>query len=251
MNHYLVDLHIHTCLSPCGSLEMSPSVIVDTAIMNGLSAIAITDHNSTLQCPEIQALGEEKGLIVFAGTEVATREEAHCVVLFPSEEIRRKFQSYLDTYLSHIPNDPERFGDQVWVNNDNEILGEVPWLLISAINQSINQVVEMSHKLGCLIIPAHVERPSYSVISQLGFIDPFLPIDAIEFNNEILYEKLLQKHSYLNKYVQYTASDAHHPNQIGTKPAILEAPELSFESLVKACNKEAGYKLFPISNRHE
>lgn len=243
MNHYLVDLHIHTCLSPCGSLEMSPSIIVGKAIERGLSAIAITDHNSTLQCPEIQALGAEKGLMVFAGVEVTTREEAHCVVLFPSEEVRRQFQDYLDTYLPRIPNNPESFGDQVWVNRDNEIVGEVPWLLISAINQSVNQVVKTAHSLGCLVIPAHVERPSYSLISQLGFIDPSLPVDAIEYNNEILYEKLLKQHPYLMKYIQYTASDAHYPEQIGTKPAILEAPEVSFNAINKACLKEEGYKL--------
>lgn len=81
MKEYRVDLHLHTCLSPCGSLEMSPQRIVETALERGLDAIAVTDHNSTLQCPEIQALGEERGLMVFAGAEVTTREEAHCVAL--------------------------------------------------------------------------------------------------------------------------------------------------------------------------
>lgn len=82
MKEFRVDLHLHTCLSPCGSLEMSPRQIVETALEQGLDAIAVTDHNSTLQCPEIQTLGEECGLVVFAGAEVTTREEAHCVALF-------------------------------------------------------------------------------------------------------------------------------------------------------------------------
>ena len=77
MKEFRVDLHLHTCLSPCGSLEMSPQRIVETALERGLDAIAVTDHNSTLQCPEIQALGKERGLTVFAGAEVTTREEAH------------------------------------------------------------------------------------------------------------------------------------------------------------------------------
>lgn len=78
-------MHLHTCLSPCGSLEMSPQRIVETALERGVDAIAVTDHNSTLQCPEIQALGEERGLMVFAGAEVTTREEAHCVALFADD----------------------------------------------------------------------------------------------------------------------------------------------------------------------
>ena len=88
MKEFRVDLHLHTCLSPCGSLEMSPRQIVETALEQGLDAIAVTDHNSTLQCLEIQALGEEYGLVVFAGAEVTTREEAHCVALFADNQAR-------------------------------------------------------------------------------------------------------------------------------------------------------------------
>lgn len=244
MNRYRVDLHIHTCLSPCGSLEMSPSVIVDTAIRTGLDAIAITDHNSTLQCPEIQRIGAERGLTVFAGVEVTSREEAHCVVLFPSDSIRLQFQSYLEEYLPHIPNDSAKFGDQVWVNRKDEIRGEVEWLLISGIDQSINRVASYARQSGCLFVPAHVERPSYSIISQLGFIDPTLPIDGIEYNNRELFEKLCANHPYLNNYTRYPASDAHYPDQIGTKTAILEAPALTFESLAKGLRGEDGCRLY-------
>mgnify|MGYP002313050805 CR=1 FL=1 len=87
MKQYLADLHIHTCLSPCGSLEMSPSEIVRRSLAKGLDAIAITDHNTTLQCPEIQSLGERFGLRVFAGVEVTTREEAHCLVSRPMNPV--------------------------------------------------------------------------------------------------------------------------------------------------------------------
>lgn len=126
MKEFRVDLHLHTCLSPCGSLEMSPQRIVETALERGVDAIAVTDHNSTLQCPEIQALGEERGLMVFAGAEVTTREEAHCVALFADDRARAAFQMYLDDHLPPVPNDPERFGDQVWVNSRNEIVGGSP-----------------------------------------------------------------------------------------------------------------------------
>ena len=177
MKEFRVDLHLHTCLSPCGSLEMSPRQIVETALEQGLDAIAVTDHNSTLQCLEIQALGEEYGLVVFAGAEVTTREEAHCVALFADNQARAAFQKYLEEHLPTVPNDPERFGDQVWVNGRNEIVGEAPYLLISALDRSVGQIAAVVRRSGGLFIAAHVERPSFSLISQLGFIDPSLPLD--------------------------------------------------------------------------
>lgn len=243
MNEYLADLHIHTCLSPCGSLDMSPAVIVQTALERGLSAIAITDHNATFQCPEIQALGAEKGLTVFAGVEVTSREEAHCLVFFPSDDVRLSFQEYIDYFLPHIPNDPERFGDQVWVDRNENIQGEFPWLLISAIDQSINQIAKYAHSLGCLFVPAHVERPVFSVISQLGFMDPSLKPDAIEYNNRFLYGKLLPQHSYLQEYTQYTASDAHWPELIGTKASVWQTDRLGFKQLKMAFAGLDGYTI--------
>lgn len=151
MKEFRVDLHLHTCLSPCGSLEMSPQRIVETALERGLDAIAVTDHNSTLQCPEIQALGKERGLTVFAGAEVTTREEAHCVALFADDEARAAFQAYLYDHLPPVPNDPERFGDQVWVNGRNEIVGEAPYLLISALDQSVEQIAVVVHRPGRIV----------------------------------------------------------------------------------------------------
>ena len=243
MNLYRADLHIHTCLSPCGSLEMSPTVIVETALARGLDIIAVTDHNSTLQCPEIQKLGAEAGLTVFAGAEVCTREEAHCVVLLGTEEARVAFQQYLEMYLPPVPNDPERFGDQVWVNARNEIVGEAPYLLISALDRSVEQIAAVVHRLGGLFIAAHVERPSFSLISQLGFIDPSLPLDAIEFKDAVRYERLLAAHAYLKHYTVYSASDAHDPGQIGTKYSLLRADLLDFEHLAMAFRKENGHTI--------
>lgn len=243
MKEYRVDLHLHTCLSPCGSLEMSPRQIVETALEQGLDAIVVTDHNSTLQCPEIQALGEECGLVVFAGAEVTTREEAHCVALFSDDQARAAFQKYLEEHLPTVPNDPERFGDQVWVNGRNEIVGEVPYLLISALDRSVGQIAAVVRQSGGLFIAAHVERPSFSLISQLGFIDPSLPLDAIEFNDAVRFEKLMAAHDYLKQYTVYRASDAHYPGQIGTKYSLLKADALDFQHLAMAFRKENGHMI--------
>lgn len=213
---------------------MSPSAIVEIALERGLDAIAVTDHNTTLQCSEIQAIGEERGLKVFAGVEVTTREEAHCVVLFETDSARAAFQEYLDVYLPPLPNDPERFGDQVWVNRENEILGEAPYLLLSALDQSVNQIAAQAKKAGNLFLAAHIERPSFSLISQLGFIDPALPLDAIEYHDRARFEKLLHQYPYLSKYTAYSASDAHYPDQIGTRPSLWQTEATTFGQLKKA-----------------
>lgn len=234
MNLYRADLHIHTCLSPCGSLEMSPAVIVETAVARGLDIIAITDHNTTLQCPEIQKLGAEAGLTVLAGAEVCTREEAHCLALFGNDEARMAFQHYLEKHLPPVPNDPERFGDQVWVNRNDEIMGEYPYLLLSALDQNVNQVAAYVKTLGGLFVAAHVERPSFSLISQLGFIDPAWPLDAIEYTDASRFARLKSQHTYLSAYTSYSSSDAHYPQQIGSAPSILKASAPSFDNLKMA-----------------
>lgn len=244
MSLFRADLHIHTCLSPCGSLEMSPSVIVNTALARGLDVIAITDHNSTLQCAEIQGLGKEKGLTVFAGAEVTTGEEAHCVALFGTDQARDEFQTYLNEHLPPIPNNPGYFGDQVWVNRKDEILGEVPYLLLSALDQSVDRIARKVRELEGLFVAAHVERPSFSLISQLGFIDPALPLDAVEYNHPERYANLVSIHPYLRNYTQYTASDAHYPEQIGSRYAVWKTEKPTFENLRKAYRKEEGFSLF-------
>lgn len=244
MNLYRADLHIHTCLSPCGSLEMSPTVIVETALTRGLDIIAVTDHNSTLQCPEIQKLGAEAGLTVFAGAEVCTREEAHCVVLLGTEEARVAFQQYLEMYLPPVPNDPERFGDQVWVNRQDEIIGEVPYLLLSALDRNVNQVAAFVKELGGLFIAAHVERPSFSLISQLGFIDPALPLDAVEYTDASRFARLVDKQKYLSNYTSYPASDAHYPSQIGSNPCLIRASAPLFENIRMAYAKTQEHLVF-------
>lgn len=244
MNRYRADLHIHTCLSPCGSLEMSPEVIVETALARGLDVVAITDHNSTLQCPEVQALGREAGLMVIAGAEVTTREEAHCLALFGDDDARAAFQHYLEAHLPPIPNDPDRFGDQVWVNRRNEIIGEAPWLLISALDQGVNQVAACVKKLGGLFVAAHVERPSFSLISQLGFIAPGTPIDAVEYADANRFAALLAKYKYLSGYTCYTASDAHYPDQIGSKCSVWQTSALLFPNLRKAYAGDNEHLLF-------
>ena len=127
------DLHIHTILSPCGDLEMSPANIIGIALRKGISLIGISDHNSTRQAPLIQELGEKQGLRVLCGTEINSIEEVHALAYFPTLERLAEFQTYLDHHLPDIKNNPDKFGYQVVVDAEEQITYEEERLLISAL----------------------------------------------------------------------------------------------------------------------
>jgi hypothetical protein len=216
MQTYRADLHIHSVLSPCGDLEMSPRNIVALAKARGLDIIAVTDHNSTLHGPLVRRLAEPFGIKVFFGAEVTTREEAHCLCLFDAEDQRLAFQAFIEKNLPDIKNDSSKFGHQVVVDENDEILQEVEHLLISALGVGINEVEEKVHLLGGLFIPAHVDRPRYSILSQLGFIPKDLKFDALEVFRNTNLDEFRDNHKYLNKPALIKNSDAHFLNQIGT-----------------------------------
>lgn len=250
MNRFLVDLHIHSLLSPCGDLDMSPEVIVERSVSAGLDAIAICDHNATMQTPLIRKLGAEKGLAVFCGIELTTREEAHCVAIFPDEDCAARMQEWVDGNIVKIPNVPEKFGDQIWVDENEDIAGEVGWYLNSPIDRSVDEIAAQVKRLGGLFVPAHVDRIANSLVGQLGFLPPSLPVDAVEYNfPERLEEMCTGGHRYLGNYTLYTASDAHFPNLIGTNPSWLYAQSRTFLELRMAFAREGGRRI--VSRREE
>jgi len=242
MNRYKADLHIHSVLSPCGSLEMSPQVIVDTARAKGLDVIAITDHNSTRQCKVVAQLARKKGLMVLCGAEVTTREEVHCLTLFENFEKLDAFQEYLDQHLPDVKNNPDVFGHQVWVNAEEEILGEEERLLISGLKQSIEDVEAKVHELNGLFILAHVDKKRFSVYSQLGFLPFDLSIDAMGISPLVQVDELLKKHPEMKEYVLLRSSDAHMPDQIGQRYTEFLMEELSFDEVKLALRNEKGRK---------
>ncbi len=216
MRWFRADLHIHTVLSPCGDLEMSPANIVKAAARKGIDVLGITDHNSTKHGMLVKKLAAKKDIFVIAGAEVTTKEEIHCLTFFENNESLKVFQEYLDNHLPYVQNKVDVFGYQVVVNEEEEIVEEVDKLLISALDQSIDQVEEMVHSLNGLFIPAHIDRPSYSIFSQLGFIPVDLKADALEISRHSGGPEVMsEKHPELKSYTMIQSSDAHCPEQIG------------------------------------
>jgi 3',5'-nucleoside bisphosphate phosphatase len=214
MQNYKADLHIHSVLSPCGDLEMSPKRIVEMACLHGIDILAVTDHNATHHGPLVRKLAEPYGITVLYGAEVTSKEEVHLVCLFEHERQRLTFQEYIDEYLPVFPNNPERFGFQVVVNEQEEIIQEIETLLTSALGVGVNAIERQVHQLGGLFIPAHVDRPRYSLTSQLGFVPSDLNFDALELSINTSTTSFQKNNSYLNCNRFIRSSDAHYPNDI-------------------------------------
>jgi len=228
---YLADLHIHTTLSPCGDLSMSPDMIISKAREKNLGLIGITDHNTTRQCTVVKALGEKHGIVVIQGAEVTTKEEVHCLVYFDGDEPLKLFQLYLDQHLPDFANDVRFFGYQVAVNENNDIVYTEDRLLINAINQTIEEVEKKVHKLGGLFIPAHIDKTRFSILGQLGFLPQELKVDALEISPYCDEKQLVSRHSGISGHKIIRSSDAHYPHEIGRNYTQFDLRKADFGSI--------------------
>lgn len=213
------DLHIHSCLSPCASLEMSPKRIVQELKAKNIMLAAITDHNSSLNCPSFSQLCKKEGIASLFGMEVQTAEEVHVLALFNDLDASLDFSSFIYKQIPEILNIPEKAGDQVYVDEDEIILGSVEKYLLTSISMNIDELVNEVHLRNGIIIPAHVNRPSFSLTSQFGLI-PEGDWDALELAN-------FEKNPPIDtkNYPLLFFSDAHFPSNIGEQYTILEVDD--------------------------
>lgn len=210
MKELLCDFHIHTLLSPCGEIEMTPHHIIMRAAEYGIRAIAITDHNASGNIPAAIIAGEHYGVKVFPGMEVECLEEAHIVVLFDTLGQMNKWQEIIDKARGEKENIPEKFGAQFVVDAEDNFVKEEKKLLLGPGTLKAEEVIKRSKELGALCFAAHVDRPSYSLLGQLGFFGQELDFDGVEISpiniKEVKEEKLKP---LVNNLPYLTNSDAH------------------------------------------
>jgi 3',5'-nucleoside bisphosphate phosphatase len=238
MNQYRADLHIHSVLSPCGDLNMSPSKIIEEALRKKIDILGISDHNSTYHCRLMTELGKQAGILVLPGVEINTKEEIHCLAFFENADISDEFQKFLEERLPNIPNNKKLFGEQLVVNKDEQIITEVETLLISAINADIFEVSEVVHNLGGVFIPAHIDRPYNSLLSQLGIIPEGLKFDALEVSSMNPVAAYLKRFPELMNYTVISNSDAHLIENIGRTTTLIKINDCNFKEFVMALKKE-------------
>lgn len=236
MRNFRADFHIHTVLSPCGSLDMSPTNIVSIAKQRHLNVLGITDHNATQHAMLIRDMAARENIYVLCGAEVCTKEEIHCLAFFEKNEEIKEFQSYIDKYLPPIPNNPDKLGYQVIVDENEEIVDQLPYTLLSGIDQDIDQVKEEVLRLNGIFIPAHIDRATFSLTSQLGFVPPDLCPHAFEISKYCSRQKILKLYPYIEKYPIFQDSDAHFPEDIGCVCNLLEMEEFNFQNFKNILN---------------
>ncbi len=203
------DFHIHSCLSPCADEEMTPYNLVNLAALMGLDAIALTDHNSCRNCGAAMRAGEAAGITVLPGMELCTCEEVHIICLFGELRAAEEFSDFVASGSLPIKNRPEIFGTQLVVDETDKVLAEEETLLTVASGISISALPKLIESYGGACYPAHIERNSYSVLSNLGMITPEMGFGAAEVTLGTDVAALKAKHGLPSGVKIFSSSDSH------------------------------------------
>ena len=228
------DLHIHSCLSPCGDNDSTPANIAGMAAVKGLDVIALTDHNTCRNCPALIRTAEEYGVIAVPGMELTTEEEVHAVCLFPDLPSALEFDAYVYDKLIKVKNKEAVFGEQLIYDEDDRVCGTEPYLLINACRISFDEVYDLAASFGGVMFPAHLEKNTTSLLSNLGFIPPDSKFRTAEVNHLGQLHALKKAHPYLEDCMILCDSDAHYLEQIHEPELTIAVKERSAKGVVEA-----------------
>ena len=237
MKTYKADLHIHTCLSPCAELEMSPKNIIRQAKKNRIDIVGICDHNTCENVPYVKKIAQKEGLNLIGGIEITSKEEVHILALFDNEDELFSMQQIIYDNLYGV-NDEKFYGEQVVVDENDEVIEFNKKLLIGATELSVEKTVDLIHELNGLAIASHIDRQSFSIIGQLGFIPDGLQLDALEISTIAKADNF--------KHIQIpiiTSSDAHRLYDIGSSFTQFFMEEVNLTAMKKSFLRLDGRKV--------
>lgn len=204
----LCDLHIHSCLSPCADDDMTVNNIINMSLLNGVSLIALTDHNSAKNCPALMAAAEGKQNVI-PGMELCTAEEIHVVCLFPTLEKAMDFDEYVYAHTPKVKNKPHIFGNQLILNHFDEITSHEDKLLLTAADIPFNSVPALISSFGGIAFPAHIDRDSYSALAVLGSLPEKMDCPVVEVFDPDKFLAIPQNLQHVTGKKVITNSDAH------------------------------------------
>ena len=229
MKKYYYDLHIHSCLSPCGDDDSTPDSILGMGELNGLDIMALTDHNTCKNCPAFFEAAEKHGILPVAGMELTTAEDIHVVCLFPKLESALSFSEEIDKRRIKIKNRADIFGNQLITDSEDNIVGNEEFLLSNATIVSLDEAPSIVSKFGGICYPAHIDRESNGVISVLGVFPQSPVFDCAEVHNP---QKISEysKLSGFSKDKLIISSDAHFLWDIKEKTDYIELEEIPIGS---------------------
>ena len=220
-------MHLHSCLSPCASDDMTPSNICGMAMLKGLQMIAVTDHNSARNLPAAKACADAYGLLLIPGMEITTREEVHLLGYFPNVDAALDFSEFLRGHMPAKKNKPEFFGNQLVMDEDDNTVAIEDELLIGACDLSFNQLVGIIRDRGGVPVPAHINRGSNGLLINLGFVPDDLDLTAVE-----VWRGLPCAHTPQAGRVVLHSSDAHYLGDIMEADVTIDLPEASVDAFL-------------------
>lgn len=241
MAEYFYDLHLHSCLSPCGDMDMTPNNLVNMAKLLGLDVIALTDHNTSLNCEAAMKVGDEVGLLVVPGMELTTAEDIHAVCLFPTLEKALAFSQYVDSNRIHIRNKAEIYGRQVIMDENDAEIGEIDDLLLPASFIGMYEAYSRAKEFGGICYPAHIDRDSLSILAVLGEIDPYCGFRTAELADISKLAQLKEQHPILDSMNIITCSDAHYLENMRDAKFTIDLPELTREAVIDYLDAQRGW----------
>lgn len=226
------DLHLHSCLSPCGDNEMTPYNLVNMAKIFGYDIIALTDHNTCENCESAIKIGKEIGITVVPGMELCTAEEIHCVCLFSELEKAMQFSNFVKTQMPPIKNKEKIFGEQLLMDTEDGILGKEEILLTTAADISIDVLPAIVKQCGGVCFPAHIDRSSYSIISALGDFSVDLNVNCFELTPDADEDYYKEKYPATRDKILLRNSDAHYLTSMREPKFFVELTENSARALI-------------------
>ena len=219
---------------------MSPREILTAAKKKEIDIIGICDHNSSENSLAVMNAARKMNISVFPGMEVTSQEEVHVLALFDEIENALKLQKFV---YKNLPgeNDEKAFGMQVVVNEKEEVLGFNNKLLIGATTIPLEEVIRLIHSFSGIAIASHIDRESFSIIGQLGFIPDNLELDALEISPNISFGEA--KKRYTDHFPITCSSDAHFPDDIGKSFTSFLLEDGTVAEIKKALKNEDRRKL--------
>jgi len=213
MSRYYYDLHTHSCLSPCADDDNTPNNLLGMASLAGIDILALTDHNSTKNCPAFFEAAERYGIIPVAGMELTTSEDIHLVCLFEHLSDAIDFDNFLDSYRIRIENRTDVFGNQLVLDGEDNVIGEEKYLLSNATNISIEDAPKLVERFGGVCFPAHIDRDANGIIATLGTFPETPHFLAVEFRDKENVEDYIKRYALDGKII-VVDSDAHYLTSI-------------------------------------
>lgn len=229
MNKYFYDLHIHSCLSPCGDDDNTPNNVLGMANLCGLNIVALTDHNTCKNCPAFFKAAKRYGIVPVAGMELTTSEDIHAVCLFPTLEAAMEFGREIDKRRTRLKNNIAVFGHQQIMDEDDNVVGEEEYFLPIATSVSLEDVPDIVKAFNGISYPAHIDRQSNGIISILGTFPETPYFTCFELRDSGNAEEYIRKYS-LEKMRHVVSSDAHYLTDMRDKDQFLMLDDEPYSS---------------------